>query len=210
MAREMPYSIGTASREISRATSSRCRLSGLRWLARAEAGIRHHSWREHHQARSKVPRWSGSSRCRASNRATWHTLGFDRLSGRRPGRSPPYMTACLVPRFRRPPAGLRKNLPNPCLAEASRLSFARLSNPRFGPLQARKALLYAPRARTSVRLFLGSSAVEHSTVNRMVAGSNPARGAKQSQQLSSIFRPFFRSGFLGVHTMCTHGSDSHV
>src|SRR5262249_46185429 len=27
------------------------------------------------------------------------------------------------------------------------------------------------------RLFLGSSAVEHSTVNRMVAGSNPARGA---------------------------------
>jgi hypothetical protein len=29
------------------------------------------------------------------------------------------------------------------------------------------------------RLFLGSSAVEHSTVNRMVAGSNPARGAKR-------------------------------
>ena len=27
------------------------------------------------------------------------------------------------------------------------------------------------------RMFLGSSAVEHSTVNRMVAGSNPARGA---------------------------------
>src|SRR5581483_6446135 len=27
------------------------------------------------------------------------------------------------------------------------------------------------------RLFLGSSAVEHPTVNRMVAGSNPARGA---------------------------------
>src|SRR5579863_4312143 len=32
--------------------------------------------------------------------------------------------------------------------------------------------------RTQLRLFLGSSAVEHSTVNRMVAGSNPARGAK--------------------------------
>lgn len=29
------------------------------------------------------------------------------------------------------------------------------------------------------RLFLGSSAVEHSTVNRMVAGSNPARGASK-------------------------------
>ena len=34
------------------------------------------------------------------------------------------------------------------------------------------------------RLFLGSSAVEHSTVNRMVAGSNPARGAKPYQSLS--------------------------
>src|SRR5438874_6359944 len=33
------------------------------------------------------------------------------------------------------------------------------------------------------RLFLGSSAVEHSTVNRMVAGSNPARGAKSNQSL---------------------------
>jgi hypothetical protein len=32
--------------------------------------------------------------------------------------------------------------------------------------------------RTLFALFLGSSAVEHSTVNRMVAGSNPARGAK--------------------------------
>src|SRR5205823_6434615 len=32
-------------------------------------------------------------------------------------------------------------------------------------------------SRTPFRLFLGSSAVEHSTVNRMVAGSNPARGA---------------------------------
>lgn len=30
------------------------------------------------------------------------------------------------------------------------------------------------------RMFLGSSAVEHSTVNRMVAGSNPARGASNS------------------------------
>jgi hypothetical protein len=34
-----------------------------------------------------------------------------------------------------------------------------------------------PARERSVRLFLGSSAVEHSTVNRMVAGSNPARGA---------------------------------
>ena len=33
------------------------------------------------------------------------------------------------------------------------------------------------------RLFLGSSAVEHSTVNRMVAGSNPARGASKISHL---------------------------
>src|SRR2546423_9285760 len=43
-------------------------------------------------------------------------------------------------------------------------------------LQGLRALLYAG-ARTWFHLFLGSSAVEHSTVNRMVAGSNPARGA---------------------------------
>jgi hypothetical protein len=40
-------------------------------------------------------------------------------------------------------------------------------------------LCYTLPAREHLRrLFLGSSAVEHSTVNRMVAGSNPARGAK--------------------------------
>src|SRR5437016_14055890 len=38
------------------------------------------------------------------------------------------------------------------------------------------------RARTSVRPFLGSSAVEHPTVNRMVAGSNPARGARSEER----------------------------
>src|SRR6266700_6044042 len=48
---------------------------------------------------------------------------------------------------------------------------------RFRPMQVEKALLYAARLRPVCRLFLGSSAVEHSTVNRMVAGSNPARGA---------------------------------
>src|SRR6516162_4776318 len=38
--------------------------------------------------------------------------------------------------------------------------------------------------------FLGSSAVEHSTVNRMVAGSNPARGASRLfRQHSRLFAP---------------------
>lgn len=36
------------------------------------------------------------------------------------------------------------------------------------------------------RLFLGSSAVEHSTVNRMVAGSNPARGASKFNWFSAF------------------------
>jgi hypothetical protein len=38
------------------------------------------------------------------------------------------------------------------------------------------------------RLFLGSSAVEHSTVNRMVAGSNPARGAKGFNSLGDLLK----------------------
>src|SRR5262249_45663940 len=43
----------------------------------------------------------------------------------------------------------------------------------------RKGLCYTLPPREQVcRSFLGSSAVEHPTVNRMVAGSNPARGAK--------------------------------
>jgi hypothetical protein len=41
-------------------------------------------------------------------------------------------------------------------------------------------------ARTQFALFLGSSAVEHSTVNRMVAGSNPARGATHFKHLAEI------------------------
>ena len=42
--------------------------------------------------------------------------------------------------------------------------------------QSPAALLYALRARQL--LFPGSSAVEQPAVNRLVAGSNPARGAK--------------------------------
>src|SRR5436305_15220199 len=49
----------------------------------------------------------------------------------------------------------------------------------FRPLQAREALLYGRVANPRARSFLGSSVVEHSTVNRMVADSNPARGARR-------------------------------
>src|SRR5271154_29464 len=42
--------------------------------------------------------------------------------------------------------------------------------------------------RTQFALFLGSSAVEHSTVNRMVAGSNPARGANEIKHLAQYLK----------------------
>jgi hypothetical protein len=38
--------------------------------------------------------------------------------------------------------------------------------------------------REPLPLFPGSSAVEQPAVNRLVAGSNPARGAKQNQRLN--------------------------
>jgi hypothetical protein len=62
----------------------------------------------------------------------------------------------------------------------------------FPPLQGSEALLYAARREPGFALFLGSSAVEHSTVNRMVAGSNPARGANQIKRLAQkfCFRPW--------------------
>src|SRR5215510_11838397 len=50
-----------------------------------------------------------------------------------------------------------------------------------------KGLCYTQaRSRTPVRLFPDSSAVEHSTVNRMVAGSNPAPGANPIKNLAKF------------------------
>jgi hypothetical protein len=54
-----------------------------------------------------------------------------------------------------------------------------------------------PLANPWFRLFLGSSAVEHSTVNRMVAGSNPARGAKQIKYLAG-FRRSCKNPCVGI------------
>ena len=53
-------------------------------------------------------------------------------------------------------------------------------------MQAEEALLYAAARELVYRLFLGSSAVEHPTVNRMVAGSNPARGAIGVDTISPV------------------------
>ena len=73
--------------------------------------------------------------------------------------------------------------PNPCSAAAFGCSPMARGRLPFGPLQAGTALLYAAPRERLFRLFLGSSAVEHSTVNRMVAGSNPARGASKINYL---------------------------
>jgi hypothetical protein len=47
-------------------------------------------------------------------------------------------------------------------------------------------LLYA-LAREPEALFPGSSAVEQPAVNRLVAGSNPARGAKLNQVVKPVY-----------------------
>jgi hypothetical protein len=52
------------------------------------------------------------------------------------------------------------------------------------------------RARAAA-LFPGSSVVEQPAVNRLVAGSNPARGAKQSQALSVIAGRAVRTSKIG-------------
>jgi hypothetical protein len=57
------------------------------------------------------------------------------------------------------------------------------------------------------RLFLGSSAVEHSTVNRMVAGSNPARGAKLNQLLREKSGHLSGAVFLRAHARGIFGSN---
>ena len=52
------------------------------------------------------------------------------------------------------------------------------------PLSKRQRLCYMRAFIAPSRLFPGSSAVEQPAVNRLVAGSNPARGAKLDQSLS--------------------------
>src|SRR5436305_9038939 len=49
----------------------------------------------------------------------------------------------------------------------------------FPALQALTALLYAGACEDCFALFPGSSVVEQPAVNRLVAGSNPARGANK-------------------------------
>ena len=57
-----------------------------------------------------------------------------------------------------------------------------VSVPALGALPKQAGFVIGPLAVAS-RLFPGSSVVEQPAVNRLVAGSNPARGAKLKQRL---------------------------
>jgi hypothetical protein len=91
-----------------------------------------------------------------------------------------------------------KRATNRCGADIFRLPWRACRHGLFRPLQGSEALLYAARCGPCFALFLGSSAVEHSTVNRMVAGSNPARGASQLNYLAANRR----SAKIQVRAMC--------
>ena len=60
-------------------------------------------------------------------------------------------------------------------------------------------LCYSNELAASAAVFPGSSAVEQPAVNRLVAGSNPARGAKQNQILSHVY-PALVIPKIGVQT----------
>ena len=69
---------------------------------------------------------------------------------------------------------------------AGRMSLdAAISKPHSqAAFKAGAALLYATALARAAAIFPGSSVVEQPAVNRLVAGSNPARGAKQIKQLA--------------------------
>jgi hypothetical protein len=56
-------------------------------------------------------------------------------------------------------------------------------------------------------VFPGSSAVEQPAVNRLVAGSNPARGAKQIKYLANRKTGKLAAGTVGVPTIKRMGGD---
>src|SRR5215204_7132047 len=78
----------------------------------------------------------------------------------------------------------------------------------FFPMAACIALCNGPRpllyARLGVRLpsFPGSSAVEQPAVNRLVAGSNPARGATKFKSLAATGLAAGDPGYGGGYNPC--------
>ena len=74
---------------------------------------------------------------------------------------------------------------------------------KLAKLAVDKASRFAiiPPAYKLCNIFLGSSMAEHATVNRRVAGSNPARGAKES--VGNYRRFFVSSQIFGVIKVVT-------
>jgi hypothetical protein len=117
---------------------------------------------------------------RISSHETRHDRAFWPIGSEWAARSiTPVYDGIARARFQLPLPQGPKNATNRC---SGRLSGPASSQRTAGDLVLCKPerLCYTLPAREPLfRLFLGSSAVEHSTVNRMVAGSNPARGASR-------------------------------
>ena len=73
--------------------------------------------------------------------------------------------------------GLRKPFAQPALRRRA-VAPATSIPVRHAAFKAGAALLYANALARAAAMFPGSSVVEQPAVNRLVAGSNPARGAK--------------------------------
>jgi hypothetical protein len=157
------------------------RHHALQWLLRADAGIRRRSWRE---CRPEHRRYRADQIDNGWRRISSHETRHDRavwpIGSEWAARSiTPVYDGIARARFQLPLPQGPKNATNRC---SGRLSGPASSQRTAGDLVLCKPerLCYTLPAREPLfRLFLGSSAVEHSTVNRMVAGSNPARGASR-------------------------------
>lgn len=87
---------------------------------------------------------------------------------------------------------------------ANNLLFERRPAPPALRSALNKAIAPLPKAtrggigavRPQSGLFLGSSAVEQSTVNRLAAGSNPAGGARQDKETRKSLFVFLHKTFL--------------
>jgi hypothetical protein len=121
-----------------------------------------------------IPRWRAASRFDAAGETVGPLQGQASLQNR-------------VPRF-----NSGRGLHSPARLLPGKFRSLRLSKP--------DQLCYTRTRTREALLFPGSSAVEQPAVNRLVAGSNPARGAKLKQALSSKFQICFNEQKLAGAT----------
>ena len=86
-----------------------------------------------------------------------------------------FVANSIEPVFKR--ASARAQNPPPLLCYPSAIPITHGGKPQMALCKATGRLLYAPRHAPARAPFPGSSVVEQPAVNRLVAGSNPARGA---------------------------------